>query len=42
MKQMQIYVSMPSFSMSDSTDWHGTTAALDAFCAWIRVGLGTS
>lgn len=27
---MQIYVSMPSFNISESKDWHGTRAQLDA------------
>lgn len=37
MKQMQIYVSMPSFNISESKDWHGTRAQLDAVCACMRV-----
>lgn len=32
MKQMQIYVSMPSFNISESRDWHRTRAQLDAVC----------
>lgn len=43
MKQMQIYVSMPSFNISESKDWHGTRALLDPVhvcvcggCQWAR------
>lgn len=32
---MQIYVSMPSFNMSESKGWHRTRPQLDAFCLWI-------
>lgn len=39
MKQMQIYVSMPSFNMSDSKDWHRSSAGC-FLC--ICVGLGAS
>lgn len=35
MKQMQIYVSMPSFNISESTDWHRTRAQLDAVCVCV-------
>lgn len=37
MKQMQIYVSMPSFNMSNSKHWHGTRAQLHAFCVCVCV-----
>lgn len=30
MKQMQIYVSMPSFNISQSKEWHRTRTQLDA------------
>lgn len=37
MKQMQIYVSMPSFNISESKDWHRTRAQLDAVCVYMHV-----
>ena len=35
MKQMQIYVSMPSFNISESRDWHGTRAQLETVCVCV-------
>lgn len=37
MKQMQIYVSMPSFNISESKDWHRARAQLDAVCVCVCV-----
>ena len=42
MKRMQIYVSMPSFNISESKDWHRTRAQLDAVCVCVCVFLGAS
>lgn len=35
MKQMQIYVSMPSFNISESKDWHRTNTQQDASCVYM-------
>lgn len=39
MKQMQMYVSMPSFNISESKDWHRARAQLDAVCVCVCVCL---
>lgn len=39
MKQMQIYVSMPSFNIMESKDSDRTRAQLDAcLCVWVPAG----